>query len=193
MCQKNNTHMKTKKTLFAACALLTAPALHATLVISDLVQQFDSYNNPSSTGWSYGYENSPGGTFNLLTQAGWNYYDTGYMGWTVSPTTRYPEVNRNSTGVEFCPLSGSALVGARWTSPSFGIAAVDVTFTGYWIASVDTGYNYTIAGGYVLKNGAQSFEGDIKNNNGPATINYQGSLNVSPGDTIDFLVGPHST
>ncbi len=179
--------------LLLGIAIAGFPPLLQGAQVYNLVEQFDSSHNPSSSGWSYGSMASSSGSFTLLTYAGWNFYDTGYMGWTVSAAAHFPEVNRNSVGVEYCPLAAPGLCGVRWSGTNYGTATVNATLTGYWLASADTGYNYTIAGGYVFTNGVSNFEGDINNSSGFSTVTYQRTIVVKPGDTIDIMVGPNSS
>lgn len=175
--------------LLLGLAIAVFPALLPAAQVYNLVSNFDQTYNPSASGWSYGYKASSSGTFTLLSWAGWNYYDTGYMGWTVSSATRYPEVNRDATTVQACPTTVPGLVGIRWTANTNGIASVSASFKGYWTSD---GPGYTIAGAYVFTNGAQNFESDINNSSSALTIAYQSNIVVRAGDTIDFMVGPNS-
>jgi len=153
-------------------------------IVYNATDQFDASSNPTSSGWSYGWKATPTGIFNVFSNSCWECYDDGYYGWNTGPT--YPEVNRSPSGLEFTPLSVADLAGVRWTSSVSGWASLSSTFQGYW--GGDNGL-YTNAGGYVLFNTALLYEGDIYSH---GSVGYNGSFAVSPGDTIDFLVGKDS-
>lgn len=172
-----------------ALALLSLP-LNAAQTYN-LLSQYDNASNPSSSGWSYGYRTSSEGAFTAFPWRGVNYYDSGYVGWTLSSSVRYPEVNRDATTVQAVPgTSSQSFSGARWTATTNGTATVTATFDGYWKPG-DPGV--TVAGAYVFTNNVVGFQQDINNNVSLTPVSFSSAVTVKPGDTIDFMVGPNTT
>lgn len=177
------------RTVRIAVALLALP-LHAAQTYN-LLSQYDNASNPSSSGWSYGYRTSSSGAFTVFPWRGVNYYDSGYVGWTLSSSVRYPEVNRDATTVQAVPgTSSQSFSGARWTATTNGTATVTATFDGYWKPG-DPGV--TVAGAYVFTNNVVGFQQDINNNVSLTPVSFSSAVTVKPGDTIDFMVGPNTT
>lgn len=181
----------------AACLTLALWGKNARAQVS-AAGQFDPANNPTLTGWSYGYETTLGGPFTLFTTP--INVGSGIDAWQngVDPFTG---VYHNGTGsmqsyftmdlqpgqMALIPDAFGAFTIVRWTVPTTGLFNVASTF-----ANVDTLVGAT-SDVHVLSNGVSVFDGAIDatatgNGLGDFT-SYNGTLNLNAGDTLDFVVG----
>lgn len=71
---------------------------------------------------------------------------------------------------------------ARWTAPAGGVYAVRATFTGLAQPPATTDV-------HVLRNGKPLFAARLNLNGSPNMASHADSLNLAPGDTLDFAVG----
>jgi hypothetical protein len=105
--------------------------------IYDASAQFDLNSNPSSVGyWNYGYTQTLGDTFMLLTTKQTSDYEGLWGGWGLAPT-RYPDIVKNFTmGVlTFAPGINGEYAVIRWVAPKAGKYNINTTFSGYYDAT----------------------------------------------------------
>jgi len=154
---------------------------------------FSAMSNPNGA-WSYGWSVSRGSAFNLDTVAT---TVSGLNVWNYSNTQVEPDVAHNATNDTINP-SGTNPIPAgtlafhpgpsgqnaivRWNAPSTGSYAIAATFTGRDSVGLTT---TDVA---VLSNGGTLWSGEVTGY--LATQSYAASrLNLSAGDTVDFVVG----
>ncbi len=176
--------IKIPVTLFAAVLL---PFCGHTAVY-DAVADFSTSNNPNGP-WSYGQEATLGGSFSLLPplsfaggqMSGWG----GFFPFIVRNTTAGPVQDGTTTyantALAMHPGSSGAFSVLRWTAPSSGEFSLAVSFADVQndqLATVDV---------HALLNGSSIFSDNL----GPkASAGYaNGSMTLSAGDIIDFVVG----
>jgi hypothetical protein len=166
--------------------------------VYDAGSDFSSSQNPKCA-WHYGYSETLGGPFVLLTDSGTIFGNSQLLGWrgNTGNNDQTPVVLKNDTsaiqtvsglhlkpetlGMHPGPSGQYSIV--RWTAPTAGVFDVDSVFEARdrndaWAADV-----------HVLVNGvsvfAQSFAGSLGATSNP----YQSQIVLSTGDTIDFAVG----
>lgn len=139
--------------------------------------------NPNAV-WSYGSTTTLGAPFSLYTLSGPTFF-SGEAGW-FGPipgccAPGYPLVvagpNQVPTVLDMGPGPGSYTV-VRWTAPSRGRWDVAGQFFGTGLTTGDV---------HVLRNGKAIFNSPII---GSQVAQFSVSVDVAPGDTLDFAAGP---
>lgn len=146
-------------------------------------QDFSFTLNPNAV-WSYGFTTSLGGSFSLYTLSGPTFF-SGESGW-FGPipgccAPGYPLVvagpNQVPTVLDMGPGPSSYTV-VRWTAPSRGRWDVVGQFFGTGLTTGDV---------HVLHNGKAIFDSPVI---GSQVAQFSLSVDVAPGDTLDFAAGP---
>ena len=181
---------------FTALLGLAVVAMPGAASAYDVAGDFSLGSNPNGA-WSYGWSTTIGSAFNLdPTNTTSAYGQNGLLAWFDVPEDFGSEsVVYNSTAsplfigghTTFQPgqlalnpgLTGHDAI-ARWTAPSSGVFNVAATFSGLSTIG-DT------ADVHVLKNGTSIFDSAV--NCTPSPTSYSGTLNLTLGDTIDFIAG----
>lgn len=177
----------------AAAAFVASTAEAGT--IYDAAKDFSSSNNPNGV-WSYGWTQTLGSAFVQDAQNGSEQGLDFWHGTTIGAfSSLYPYVAHNGTdstilyygGVNYAPGQMTLHPGpdgqyadVRFTSPNAGAYSLAAAFTG-----VDTLGTSTDV--HIFLNGVSIFDGAV-NGNG-ASQDYTGSLTLSVGDVVDFVVG----
>lgn len=176
--------------------LASAPAAVRAGPVFDAANDFSLASNPNGV-WSYGFENTLGGSLQLFDVATMNARGaTGLDAWTSSHTGDTPTVMHNGTnapltfggtvtvpadGLLFHPGPNGQFAIIRWTAPSAGNYDLDVSFRG------DDFVGPTTTDVHVLDNGVSLFaSGVTAYGPGPS---FSSVVSVAAGDKIDFAVG----
>ena len=165
---------------FAWLILIATCPVYATTW--DVTADFSATANPNGV-WSYGYEVTPGGSFNLYNNhvTSW----AGWLIWNIGPGDPPPIVAKNMGGplhgvktgeISLHPGPSGQYSVARWTSPITGT----ITISGYFGAGDSGPMNY-----YVYQNGTKIFSVLGTTSDGPFSL----VVTANPGTTIDFVVG----
>jgi hypothetical protein len=161
---------------------------------------FSSVNNPTASGWSYGFE-TLGGSFTLLPML---FHDSnGFDSWQPNGSSpgAVPDIQKNvNSGAfvggsgAFCPAAclqggASGLAVVRWTNNTTDLSAhVTATFTGFYDGTTSLGTGTQT--GYIFLDNVQwmtnSFT-DVGTSHGSITLS--GTAPLLPGETIDFAMG----
>jgi len=160
------------------------------LQTSDLANDWSSTTNPNGA-WSYGWEASPGQAFNLYDVCDTSIFEGSPIWYSSSLGGHPPEVWKNTGSGSYnyvqpgevslhpgSPDSGGQFSVVRWTSPLAG----NVSINGYFGAGDIGMMSY-----FIYKNSTTPpiFELD----NTYADGNFTLTDNISPGDTLDFMIG----
>jgi len=157
----------------------------------NVADDFSATTNPNPP-WTYGYEKAGGGGLNLFQYTN---TDGDIHGWTIEhPVSGTPAFwkNTGTSQLYFVPGgmvalhpgfdSTTALAVARWTSP----ITETVTVEGSFGAGDSGAMSY-----YIVYN--NNFSSPLyKWENETTTKPFKFIQTVSPGDTIDFIVGPQT-
>lgn len=161
----------------------------------DAAKDFSATSDPNGA-WSYGYENTLGGAFNLyVTQ----YAPTvNIRGWNknISLTVPFVEKNFGTTQGSFAdvvlqpgqlifhPGPNNEFSIIRFTAPTTGLYTLNAGFT-----PVTT--NGTTTDVHILNNGTSLFSGLVTGTyNAPKSApSFSNNLNLNSGDIVDFAVG----
>ena len=152
-------------------------------VIYSASHNFSTRLNPNSV-WSYGFTTRVGGPFTLYATSGTTFFsgEVGWFGpipgvplrgshWLWRPPGVVPNV------LDMGPGPSSYTV-VRWTAPSRGRWDVVGEFFGTGLTTGDV---------HVLRNGSAVFNSPL---NGSDAAPFSLTIDVVPGDTIDFAAGP---
>lgn len=190
--------MKTRILLIGLCVMGWAVCAQATTITYDAATNFSIANGNPNGEWSYGLMSgiTP---FSAFTAANdWTARDyAGIESWTTSGGWD-PAVTHNSTGSEIVAFGFTwapytlgldnfycsdqlGFTTVRWTAPSAGLCNIAATFT-------QIGGDASNA--YVFVNGVANYVGTV-NSTGISWSNN--ALNVTAGDTINFLVAAPSS
>lgn len=156
------------RVLMAILFLAAAPCLQAQTW--DLDNDFSTTNNPNGA-WSYGYEGSVGGPFNVFT-AKWDNGTVWYLAnWTGAPAI--------SQGVGMWAYdNGMGLPVVRWTCPTAGLYKLSGSF---WGDSRGTNNNlFVLVGGITELSATENAPGQNPQYLFPV-------LSLSQGETIDIV------
>jgi len=196
--------------MFKKASLLSVLAIASTTTISaaflnpvsasavtfNAANDFSATNNPNGT-WSYGYETTLGGAFNLYPNSGqrvpgldiWINNAIAISGdpvvfhnGTSSPIT-FGSVTVQPGQLGFHPGPNGQYSIVRWTAPSTD---------SYSLATVFSGLDFvgpTSTDVHVLKNGTSLFNGEVTGFGSSSDVNFSDTFTVAIGDTIDFAVG----
>jgi hypothetical protein len=178
--------------LFTFLFLVTSSTVYA--LAWDVVNDYSSSSNPNGV-WSYGYVKSLGQTFNLFdiskidSNTGYRiwmtnsieYQDGTACVWKNESSSTYNNVQPREVSLH--PGFDGEYAVVRWTSPVSGVVAIDGFFgagdSGGWGGFGSMSY-------FIYKDTTESLFADhIVSTDSYFTI----TVNVSPGTTIDFLVG----
>lgn len=163
--------------------LLTA-TVPASAQTYDLLAQFDTVNNPATTGgWSYGYRENPGSAFQLLT---YRYSDSGSTlgGWAADAST-YPDVEyttyASTNQITFAQAATTAAAPIiRWTAPSSGTYSIELAFSPF--NAFGTSGSTDI---FVAQNNVTLYQQNLTGTGG--TLTYNATLTFATGDTLDLI------
>jgi hypothetical protein len=153
-------------------------------VVFSAAHDFSFTLNPNSA-WSYGFTNTPGGTFVLYTLSGsvFSCCEAGWFGPLPGGPNApgFPLVTAESgmipSVLDLGPGWNTDTV-VRWTAPSRGRWDVVGLFFGTGLTTGDV---------HVVKNGTALFNTPL---NGFDAAPFSLAVDVMPGDTIDFVAGP---
>jgi len=158
----------------------------ASAVTFNAANDFSATNNPTGA-WSYGYETTLGGAFNLYPDTEVSSSLNIWLNNSTPATTSSAQYNGTSNVVAglqpghlgFHPGSTGQYGILRWTAPSGGSYSLATIFSpANSSATTDV---------HVLQNGTSLFNGAV---NGTGTSqNFSTTLSVAAGDKIDFAVG----
>ncbi len=184
---------RTTRCILVALAIIGLAACPAVSTADDVAADWSATSNPSGN-WSYGWEPTIGGAFNVYTN---HWFDPGgWDGWGS-----VPGIAHSDTSIELHPLGqmtippyslwlhpgpGGELSVVRWTVPADGVCQIQATFTGV------CGYNgapLTTTDVHVFHDSTELFGGDINVNGGGNTASMSATRAVQSGDWIDFMVG----
>jgi hypothetical protein len=188
--------IKTKtNTLLGAVLFLLALPVATNAAVYDLTADFSTVQNPNCV-WSYGWTESRGSTFNLVTDAqeisasygtvrGWIPYGGFYPG-LLSPGTAVTDwdppgefIPAGTVSFHPGPLNQNSVI--RWTAPSAGTSTIQGWFRG------NNYHGPTTTDVAILHGATEIFTGEINSYNVP--LNFSLTVQVNAGDTIDFTVG----
>ncbi|HBF32929.1 TPA: hypothetical protein DDW35_00050 [Candidatus Sumerlaeota bacterium] len=150
----------------------------------NMTQDFSTSINPNGT-WSYGWVSAPhGGVFMPFPRGDGQGEAPGAIGWFLQLPGQNVWINRSDKSlcgvvpgqVSLHPGPHGEHAAVRWTSPATGRVSVRGKFGAGDVGPVDV---------YVLCNGQQR----LQSSNARADAPFDISVQVKPGDTIDFLVG----
>jgi hypothetical protein len=162
---------------------LLSKFVKTTTPVYSAAHDFSFTLNPNAA-WSYGFSTSPDGPFSLYTLSGPTFF-SGEVGW-FGPISGccapgYPLVvaqpNTVPTVLDMGPGPSSYTV-VRWTAPSRGRWNVVGEFSGTGLTTGDV---------HVVHNGTALFNSPVI---GSQFAQFSLSVNVAPGDTLDFAAGP---
>jgi hypothetical protein len=185
---KNNKTWKSTLVVMAGLVLAVSISARADMIIAQQEQDFQANNNghPDTIGsgtWTYMYSddiNPTVGTTGLLT---WNPASSEY---DLGGTDYYPDGAMQGSMLTMAPEVGGAATTRygvmRWTSGVAGPVNVAGTWTHYWPSSGD---GMEVA---VYANGVQMFDTLLTS----GSANFDFDINVSPGNVVDYVVGPGS-
>jgi hypothetical protein len=178
--------------LICAAAIGTANLAHA--ITYDIANDFSITNNPNGV-WSYGYENTLGGTLNLYdvksTSNGIQYWNSSTVNVTGDPTVFYNPTNSSITvGSYTLPAHTNAF--HEGSLDQYSVYEFTAPVAGsYTLASsygrIDTGGTDV----HVLLNGntaSQLFTTILAPGIKNADV-YNTTLGLAAGDRVDFAVG----
>jgi hypothetical protein len=166
----------------------------------DLSRDFSLAGNPNGA-WSYGWKGSLGGAFTLFTHSKYNYDSAGVPVEVWDKPDSVPAVlHNNSTSIVVTPFNGNYPPETTWFYPgvegnpeNFGVIRFTVpngeggtyqlgtTVRPVWDSSYQQDTDF-----HVLRNGVEIFGRALA---GLATAEYNNTLALGAGDTIDFVIG----
>lgn len=176
-----------------AAGLTARPAAAQTY---DAAGDFSATSNPNGV-WSYGYENTLGGTFNLYTAqfaptaniAGWNNNISASVPLVIknfgaTPDSSFADIVLQPGQLAFHPGPQDQFSVVRFTAAQDGLFSLASGF-------VPVTTDGTTTDVHVLENGLSLFDGNVSGTyltpNGAAYANT--ALSLHAGDTLDFAVG----
>jgi hypothetical protein len=156
--------------------------------------------NPNGV-WSYGWQGTVGGPFNLFTHSKYNYDSAGVPIEVWDKPNSVPAVqHNNSTSTAVTPFDGNYPPETTWFYPgvegyaeNFGVIRFTVpsglggtynvatTVRPVWDSSYQKDTDF-----HVLRNGVELFGRAL---NGLATAGFSNVVTLATGDTIDFVIG----
>ena len=175
---------------------ITLPATTIAGRVDSAVGDFTIASNPSGK-WSYGYTDSVGGTFSLLTDT--MAAELGYLDSWLGPSG-FPKVEHNSSGTTHSfgsvnfpadalimhPAAGAESV-VRWTAPAGGTYAIQGFFEGQDFGGpTSTDVHIRLNSSTALWDSA--INGTLGNGYG-VPLTFALTQTLAGGDTIDFVVG----
>jgi len=187
----------------AGLAVFVGETADATPGVYDAFADYSTTSNPTTGGaWTYGYESSLGGAF---TPFAWSGVVSTLNMWAQTSSVINPDVDKNTTGVDYVPTSGPFLgiifpgteylhmhpgqsgqySVLRWTASAAGTYGVVARFRSLRNATAGASTD-----AHMLHNGSQFAGGAITGyySAGDLVTNNTQRF-VAVGDTIDFVVG----
>ncbi len=179
-----------------AALILAAAAPAASAQSYDAAKDFSAASNPNSV-WSYGYENTLGGTLILYTDkfaptasiAGWYQniaLDVPFVlkNFGTAPDSRFADVVLQPGQLAFHPGPQDQFSIVRFTASTNGLYNLNAAFTPVTTDGTTTDV-------HVLENGTSIFSGFVTGTyNAPSSApSFLDSLSLKSGDVVDFAVG----
>jgi hypothetical protein len=180
--------------LIISVACMSLAAAPAPSRADDAASEFSANANAASQRWTYGRTPIRGGAFTLFATSGTDAFGLNFWNHAATQTL----VSHNSTGLAknigsnttipdggltLFPGSSVEYAVVRWTAPASGTVSIRARFT-------RRSTNGFVAADVAVLHGAAVLFSQWLTNDVANTVSMSASVLVSPGETIDFAVGP---